>query len=345
MSEQIKLNLQGPLNTLSYGVVTTNLASELAKVCDLRIIEIGGNRSQLPHHDGHSLKIWHQNRLMDHVGKGLKIGFPIFELDTFSDEEKHHISYLDKVLVCSQWARDLVLPINPNVFVVPLGVDRTIFQPPIRRAEGSFLFYTVGKWEVRKSHHELIECFNSAFTPKDDVELHLFCDNPFPFVDSKSWERYAKSGPMGQKITVHPRFDSQTEMVEKLKLMHCGLFLSKAEGWNLGLLEAMSMGHKVIATNYSGHTEFVTTKNSSLIQTDELEKADDGVWFKGTGNWGKFGLRQKEATIEAMRQATIDRSQNIAGIETAKWFSWENSAAKVVESVLLERPLNIWSEN
>ena len=35
---------------------------------------------------------------------------------------------------------------------------------------------------------------------------------------------------------------------------HCGVFPARSEGWNLGLVEMLSMGRHVIATDYSAHT-------------------------------------------------------------------------------------------
>ena len=61
------------------------------------------------------------------------------------------------------------------------------------------------------------------------------------------------------------------------------------EGWNLGLLECMSVGLNVIATAYSAHTEFATEANCRLVRVDETEPAHDGQWCKGQGNWAKLG--------------------------------------------------------
>lgn len=328
-----KINLQIPLNKLSYGIVGANIATELRKVANVRIIEIGGHQSELPHYDGDSIRIWHQNSLMAHVGRGQKIGFPIFELNKFSEEETHHLTYCDKVLVCSQWAADVVRPINPNVHVVPLGVDTNIFKPSFAQKDDVYRFYTVGKWEMRKSHKEIIDCFNSAFTPNDKVELHLFTHSPFPHTDNESWQRYAKAGRMASKIFCYGRFDTQEQMASIISKLDCGVFISKAEGWNLPLLEAMAMGHQTIATLYSGHTEFLDTRNSHWVVTEDLEQAIDGVWFDGRGEWAKIDNYQIQQTIHYMKQLSLSKNLNLAGIETAKAFSWENSVQKLLEAL------------
>ena len=70
----------------------------------------------------------------------------------------------------------------------------------------------------------------------------------------------------------------------------CGVFPSRAEGWNLGLLECMSMGLNVIATNYSAHTEFVEPANCRVVQIDETEPQPAGELLGApeTGaNWAR----------------------------------------------------------
>ena len=73
----------------------------------------------------------------------------------------------------------------------------------------------------------------------------------------------------------------------------CGIFPSRAEGWNLDMLEMMALNKSIITTNYSAHTEFCNKDNSFLIDISETEPANDGKWFFGQGNWAKIGEEQK----------------------------------------------------
>jgi glycosyltransferase involved in cell wall biosynthesis len=114
----------------------------------------------------------------------------------------------------------------------------------------------------------------------------------------------------------------------------CGIFLSRAEGWNLELLEMMSMNKPVITTNYSAHTEFCNPSNAHLVDIDELESAYDGKWFFGYGEWAKIGPKQKEQAIELMRHVYKSNIRtNIAGLETGKHYSWQNSARHLIKCI------------
>lgn len=57
------------------------------------------------------------------------------------------------------------------------------------------------------------------------------------------------------------------------------------EGWGRPHVEAMSMGLPIIATNWSGPTEFMTTENSYLLQYDGLEFVGQGAFR--THQWAK----------------------------------------------------------
>ena len=65
-----------------------------------------------------------------------------------------------------------------NIHVIPLGVDRGIFTETVSNRSET-IFFNCGKWEFRKGHDFIVEAFNEAFEPSDDVELWLMCDNPF----------------------------------------------------------------------------------------------------------------------------------------------------------------------
>jgi glycosyltransferase involved in cell wall biosynthesis len=297
-----------------------------------------------------SVKMWHQNDIHSHIGKGKHIGFPIFELTTFSKEEKISIQQCDELFVCSEWAKDVMLDnvgIKRDVQVVPLGVDTELFQPCVGGRDTT-VFFNCGKWEKRKGHDVLLECFNRAFQDRDNVELWMMCDNPFIGEDNNKWKQLYKNSPLGHKIRIIPRQHSHKDVYNIMKQTDCGVFPARAEGWNLELLEMMACGKDVIATNYSAHTEFCNKDNCYLVEIEELEKAYDGVFFSGEyGEWANFSNSTKDQLIEHMRNVhgvkqgytkswesgMRDLCINHKGVETAKKFTWKNSAERLLNGL------------
>ena len=365
LESTVSMNLLAPLNQLGYGVTGLNLSTALTKAGHTVALFPIGNidvpdqygelirpmmaNSRFPDFNAPSIRLWHQHDRSHFVGRVAKIFFPIFELETFTDLELHHLSHCDYWFVCSQWAKDILVKnvgehlksddIASRVYVIPLGVDREIFRENISHRKET-IFFNAGKWERRKGHDVLVTAFNEAFEEDDDVELWMLCDNPFyPEEENFKWERLYRSSKLGDKIRVIPRQKTQLDVYNIMVQTDCGVFPSRAEGWNLELLEMMSCGKNVIATNYSAHTEFCNDENCHLVDVpEELEEAQDGRWFRGQGKWASIGEDQVSQIAEHMRtvhqlKQKDDLKINQAGIDTSKEYTWANAANHIVAAL------------
>jgi glycosyltransferase involved in cell wall biosynthesis len=356
------INIQAPINKLGYGVAGYNIFKEIIKIHPSaalypiskpeffdKYIDAGlENRKHAMHAHQPSVKIWHQNDVHTHIGKGKHIGFPIFELTEFNKDEMISMSHCDTLFVSSQWAKKILIDSGfCSVHVVPLGVDTELFQPCVSKRDAT-VFFNCGKWEKRKGHDVLLECFNKAFRSTDNVELWMMCDNPFIGDLNKKWVDLYKNSPLGHKIRIIPRQQSHKDVYNIMKQTDCGVFPARAEGWNLELLEMMACGKDVIATNYSAHTEFCNKDNCFLIDIDKLEQAQDGVFFSGEhGEWASFNNSEKDQLIAHMRNiygvkqgytkswesGMRDLCINHEAVETAKKFTWENSAERLLNGL------------
>ena len=361
------LNLIAPLNQLGYGQVGRAVLRELSRRGvrvawwhpagpyspaqlhsqgdileeDREVVERCWEQSRSFSPFAPSVRIWHPHDMALFPGRGKRWGWPIFELDQFTPLERHHLGQLDGLLVCSRWARGVVREHFAGIpcGVVPLGVDRQVFafSPPL---PGPTIFLTVGKWEVRKGHDVLCRVFDEAFGPQDEVRLILICSNPFlrP-TQQKQWEDYYRYSPLGEKIEiVSERFPTQRELARKMTEADCGIFLSRAEGWNLEALEMLALGRSVIATDCTAHTEFLTSENALLIPMGEKEPAQDGMWFSGQGSWYEFGPEQMDRAVEYVRQVhqrkqSGEQLVNTGGLQTAEAFSWSSTVDRLMEVV------------
>lgn len=280
-----------------------------------------------------------------HVGDGLRVGWPAFELTKFNNVQAQQLRTRDLILVASHWAKKIVEAEFPSMpcAVVPEGVDGSIFHAgvvpyPLERGDET-VFINVGKWEKRKGQEELVSAFNKAFEPSDPVTLVLVCYNPFQESINEYWRDLCTRSKLAEKIMVcHGRLESQAEIAALMAAADCGVFPARAEGWNLDLLEMMSVGKPVIATDYSAHTEYCTPENCNLIKIDRLEIADDGYFFHGEGKWAHLGDAQEEQLIHYMRSVHQLKQSghlltNTAGLETARKFSWHNSVRQLMEVI------------
>ncbi len=358
----MRINLQAPINQLGYGIAGTNILKALqaqdvevsffpigqpqvTNQADADAVRKGMETAQTFDSQAPCIKIWHQNQMAERIGSGKFIGFPIFELDTFSDLEKHHLNSCDELMVCSKWAKQVCLDqlyMSPNghtyldadakVHVAPLGVDAGLFPPAPVRQDDKTIFFNCGKWEIRKGHDILINAFKKVLEHGEDAELWMMCDNPFntPQEDAKWKQLYNHP-----KVRCISRVDTQQEVYNIMSQVDCGVFPSRGEGWNLELLEMMAMGKHVIATNYSAHTEFCNEENCGLINITDTEPAFDDKWFFGQGGWAKIEAHQEMFLYIKMMKFILDKKNttNWAGVETSLKFSWQNTAKEIIKNV------------
>lgn len=348
------LNWVGPVNSLSYGYTSLNLMKSLSRLgVDISYFPIGNpevtnqadgdlvssllKRAQFFDRSAPCIRLWHQHDMSQFVGD-VHIGFPIFELDTFSDVEKHHLSQVDQLLVCSEWAAGIIRAngISVPTSVVPLGVDPEIFHiAPATPPKSPTIFFNGGKWEVRKGHDILIEAFQRAFPGDQNVALWMMTGNIFnsPAENDHWLVKYRDS-----RVKIFPRMRTQEEVYNIMSKTDCGVFPARAEGWNLEVLEMMACGKQIITTDCTAHTEYCTTENSHLITIDRVEPAFDGKWFHGQGQWSQLGENQIKQLADYMR-SIHERKQrgddltNDAGLDTAAEYTWENSARKLIHYV------------
>jgi glycosyltransferase involved in cell wall biosynthesis len=353
-----RISLHAPICHTGYGQAGYNLGVELSTMCDLTIFPMG-QVGQFPKSDiinenliankecrsyissSPSIKIWHQNDLFSHVSAELRIGFPIFELNRFSDLEKSSLFACDELYVCSKWAADIVedqIGVDPTV--IPLGVDTDIFRPSHISREGKTIFLNCGKWEVRKGHDILLNAFNRAFEPNDNVELWMMCDNIITPQVNEHWEKAYKTSKLGDKVKIIHYQESHRDVFNIMRQADCGVFPSRAEGWNLELLEMMACGKQVIATNYSAHTEYCNDENCMLIDIDSLESAYDGIWFNHQGLWAQVGETQIDQIVYNMRKVHQNKKNNgpssiynMGGVVTANSFTWKASASAIIYAI------------
>jgi glycosyltransferase involved in cell wall biosynthesis len=358
------ININCPVGGTGYGITSLNIIKSLNDLgVDMSLFPMGSNieinntkekeliekliiRSKLFNPNSPCLKIWHPNNLASRIGRGKFYSFPFFELDSISKDEIHHINSCDLVFTASDWGKKVLQSNNINIPVVvcPLGVDTDIFKTPnkIKIDEGKYVFFHIGKWEIRKGHDFLLKCFERAFDQNDNVELWLAPFNMFLNKEEESkWLDLVKANKLVNKIKIFNRFKTQYDLAEFIFYADCGVFLSRGEGWNNEILECMALNKPIIATNYSAHTEYLNKNNSFMININKTESAHDNKWFFGQGNWAHLGDEQIEQTVDYMRMVYYENiKDNPNGLISANQYSWNNTANIIKNTIFKEYHAN-----
>ena len=352
-----KISFMGALQPTGYGIASMSIARGIYEIgedvdffdisrskmhgstyyntqTDKNILEKLQTTTHLFSYDAPCVRMWHQFSMDTWIGKGERVGWPIFELDKFNEIETHHLKFPDKLVVCSEWAASVIRDeIGKDAYVVPLGVDPTLFSPGLaeRNPDKPFVFLNIGKWEVRKGHDVLADIYNMAFRKDDKVELHVLAPLWASAAERKDWMEYYRNTDMGGTIKFLEKQPNHADIANIMRNADCGIFPARAEGWNLELLEMMATGRPVIALDYGAHKQYCSSANCHLIEVDNTELAFDGKWFYGQGSWAEIGDKQKQDMADAMRSVYENWLFNQAGVDTGKLFSWANAAKKLAE--------------
>lgn len=293
-----------------------------------------------------------------------RIIYPIWETTQLYPHEKELIQRADYVWAPSNWAKRILEDngITGRISVVPLGVDTEFYCPQGRgqsylaselatlRTEGYKIFFSGGKFEKRKGHHLILDTLSKFFTDQK-ICLLAHWDNPF----IQQFDRFLGKLLMDHgccevklldetrhysmdniRIFPIPRVNSFKTVRSLYAEADFGLFPAFAEGWNLPLIEMMSMEKPCIATNYSAHTDFIDRHSPLTIQQSEgqMVPANDGVWFHGDrGDWFEptsWSFKEKIELALNMNETEI-ASLGILSRDSVREFTWDNAAAKAME--------------
>ena len=179
----------------------------------------------------------------------------------------------------------------------------------------------VGKWEYRKSTEEMINCWLETF-PLDEyptgIKLVLSVDNMF----NREVIEYKLSLITDPRIEIL-HFPPREEYIKKLQTSHVFLSCSRAEGWNLPLIEALACGIPSTCLNYSAQVEFA--KNiSHMIDVKDMRPMSKASF---PGEYAEPDFEHFKTTIKYIANNWAEcRQRALMGASFVRQqFSWENA--------------------
>ncbi|HXO19900.1 MAG TPA: glycosyltransferase [Thermoanaerobaculia bacterium] len=192
-----------------------------------------------------------------------KIGYTMLEVDGFPRDWVRQANRMDEVWVPSAFNRDGFLRsgLERPIHVMPLGVDVRYFHPGIvsyPNPAGEYLFFSSFEWGERKEPWLLLKTFNDEFSASEPVRLLCKIINRDPEVRVKEEIRRLCLKPSGGKISYLFNLEFPHYQLGSLyRSADCFVGVSRGEGWNMPLMEAMACGLPTIATDWGAHTEFL----------------------------------------------------------------------------------------
>jgi glycosyltransferase involved in cell wall biosynthesis len=198
------------------------------------------------------------------------IGSWTWELPEMPDQWLEGFAHLDEVWAPSAFARDAIARRAPvPVRVMPYAV-RTPTGPFLGRDHFElpgepFVFlamYDVRSVRGRKNPQAALDAFSDAFEPDDTRALLVI-----KVTGANDEEREVLSQWQAGRVNVRVIDATLTrlEIDSLLAAADCLVSLHRAEGFGLPIAEAMALAKPVIATAWSGNTDFTNEDNSAAI--------------------------------------------------------------------------------
>lgn len=236
------------------------------------------------------------------------IGVWAWEVDRVPEEWSWSFGVVDEIWTYSQYVVDVLRPAsNVPVACVPLPV----LEPP---APGpppdlglpdrfTFLFlFDFYSTVQRKNPLGLIEAFQRAFRPGEGPQLVLKSFNGDLKPERLEQVREAAAGH--PDVHLVDRYVSASERDALVAACGCFVSLHRAEGFGLGLAEAMALGRPVIATGFSGNVDFMTPENSLLVRSTMTDVGREGENYPSEGRWAEPDL---DHAAQLMREVWEDQ--------------------------------------
>lgn len=137
----------------------------------------------------------------------------------------------------------------------------------------------------RKNAIGLVDAFTRAFSPGEGPRLILKTINARFRPEAADQLRHS----VGNRSDIE-FFDEYLDPAQKAALLEradCYVSLHRSEGFGLPLAEAMALGTPVIATGYSGNTDFTTPQNSYLVDWEPARVGPECEIYPPEGNWAE----------------------------------------------------------
>ena len=253
--------------------------------------------------------------VVQHVGQArfhahYNVGAWVWEQDRFPTAWLGAFDHFDEIWTPSRFSVDALSAVSPlPVRRMPHLIDVAPSPNASRRvfdvAEDRFVFLFIFdflSYFNRKNPLGAVEAFTRAFTPDEPVTLILKCANSdFDRGSFAALEREVASRP---QIRLIDQYLPREDVIDLMAVSDAYVSLHRSEGFGLTLAEAMCLGKPVIATQYSGNTDFMNPVNSLPVgyRLITLEH-DAGPYLKGT-RWADPDLEQ---AAHLMRRIYDDR--------------------------------------
>ncbi|PRD54426.1 glycosyltransferase [Sphingobacterium gobiense] len=242
------------------------------------------------------------------------IGFWAWELELFPSSYQKYIDLLDEIWVPSNFCLNAISQIsNKPVLRFMHSIDipeNDITRNDLGLPADKLIYLTIFDYHSslhRKNPYAVIKAFEDAFGDDHSKLLVLKASIGVEYPNAKN-ELYSYIENKKNIMLIEdilPR--------EKLYglINNCDVFVSmhRSEGFGLTMAEAMYLGKPVIATAYSGNTEFMSAFNSVLIPYTLIPTGDNYMYSDLNNYWADVDINEVSLALKRLGESPSERKK------------------------------------
>ena len=224
-----------------------------------------------------------------HIFARYNVGYWHWELPKMNEAHLSGFNRLNEIWVPTSFVQDAIAKSSPMpVIKIPHAIKIEISHD-LKRAnfglpEGRFIFlmmYDFSSYQERKNPQAALAAFDLA-RKKYGVDASLVIKTQNAQFHEKDVATLRTSIEGRTDIIWLNKTLSRQEVYDLVACCDSLISLHRSEGFGLGPAEAMFLGKPVIATNWSGNTEFMRSNNSCPVDYQLTEiRSDVGVYQAG----------------------------------------------------------------
>jgi len=243
------------------------------------------------------------------------VGYWAWELPSVPREWLKGIAFVHEVWAPSRFTAAAIAPIAAGrpVRVVPHPVTVRGYGSIAREARPSSWAFTVltifdmGSSFARKNPLASIRAFRRAFN--DDPSARLLVKTLNVDVFDEGQRQLRESIGSATNIDLVDKRMSQTELMELYRSADVLLSLHRSEGFGLTIAEAMLSGMPIIATNWSGNTDFLSIETGFPIGYRLVPAGDpQRTYHQPAMTWAEADAEAAAKALRALRDEPFLRA-------------------------------------
>lgn len=222
------------------------------------------------------------------------VGYWAWELSSFPSDWQPAIDLMDELWAPTEFIKEaLKKSTSKPVYTVPLRVEpglpseTTVYDYGVPEEAFTFLFFfDFSSYIARKNPWATIQAFRKAFAGiSGESAPHLVIKTIGHTLFPKEFAQLTQEAEHDSRVHLINQSVSRADMNGLLSSASCFVSMHRSEGFGRGVAEAMYFEKPVIATGYSGNTDFMNNRNSYLVDYQLVPVSDDAYIHPDGSLW------------------------------------------------------------